>query len=122
MIVTASPNKFSSLFNDAVPGAYRSITAQDVIDLTGCGLIGKYKFYGSLDIETIRCILLYEELRLKRRQQYHSNRTCKRCGESLPDVDGGRGRPREYWSECEKSRVRDRFTKHYQKKRSSIVR
>jgi len=86
-----SPGKFEDDFNSMVLGAYCSITAQDIKDLHECGLIEKYGFYGRMDIETIRGVLQYEKLRLERKQQTGTVRTCKGCGESLPDDDGGRG-------------------------------
>ena len=64
-----SPDKFASSFNDTIPGAYRRITALDVLNMKSCGLIGRSSYYGRADLETIRCILLYEQMREKRSAQ-----------------------------------------------------
>jgi hypothetical protein len=49
-----SPDRFASQFNALVPGAYRSITVQDIKDLHECGLIGRYDYYGRQDIQIVR--------------------------------------------------------------------
>lgn len=54
------PNRFAVWFNRVVPGAYRQITAEDVLDMTQCGLIGRYGEYMQLDIEIVRGVLQYE--------------------------------------------------------------
>lgn len=113
--IIASPDKFSTLFNAVVPGAYRSITAQDIRDMTECGLIGRYKYYGRQDIETVRAILLYEQIRNERSEKAclkDAPRTCKRCGEPLPSQpDSSRGRPSEYCVNCEPFRGGERNRK-----------
>ena len=109
-----SPDKFAEWFNNTVPGAYRSITAQDIRDMTECGLIGRYGQYYRSDLQTARAILLYEQLREKRLQESCLKdipRTCKRCGKSLPDNGGRRGRPSEYCRDCEPYRGRERYRK-----------
>ncbi|MFC1933986.1 hypothetical protein ACFLWC_06470 [Chloroflexota bacterium] len=64
-----SPDKFASLFNAKIPGAYRRITTQDVLSMKSCGLIGRSSYYGRADLETVRCILQYEQLWEKRSAQ-----------------------------------------------------
>ena len=110
-----TPDKFAALFNSMVPGAYRQVTAQDVQDMTRCGLIGRYGYYGRADIETVRAILQYEQIRRDREQQANVARKCKRCGEVLPDCDGV-GRPKEYCAECESFRGKERWRKWYRKR------
>jgi len=112
-----SPDKFAAQFNQVVPGAYRKISAQDVRDITGCGLIGKYQYYGRADLETVRAVLQYEQLRQKRIQgQSTEDKSeplkCKRCGQPLPyQQEAKKGRPKEYCSGCELSRARERYRK-----------
>lgn len=107
-----SPDKFLEWFNSKVPGAYRKITNQDVRDMTECGLIGRYGYYGRTDLETVRAILLYEQLRSERERKaclQDAPRTCKRCGKSLPENGNKKGRPKEYCQQCERYRNRDRY-------------
>lgn len=115
MIIT-SPAKFADWFNDKYPGAYRQISTQDVKDMTDCGLIHLYEYYSrSIDGELIRRILLYERMREDRSQQQekHSDLPkCKMCGEPLPAVQESKpGRPKEYCSDCELFRNRERQKK-----------
>ena len=117
-----SPDRFAAEFNAAVPGACRKIDAQDIRDLTRCGLIGRYSYYGRADLETVRAILQYELLRAERERKAclkDAPRTCKRCGKSLPENGGGRGRPSEYCLDCESSRAKDRYRK-WKKKREMV--
>ena len=107
-----SPDRFAEWFNSVVPGAYREITAQDVRDMTECGLIGRYGYYGRADIETVRAILQYEQMLDERSQKSFlkdAPRTCKRCGKLLPENGIGKGRPREFCRQCEEYRNRDRY-------------
>lgn len=60
-----SPDRFAEWLNRVVP-AYRKITPEDARDLTECGLIGKYQYYGRADLETVRAILQYEQMREER--------------------------------------------------------
>ena len=115
-----SPDKFAEWFNSAVPGAYRSITAQDIWDMTECGLIAHYGYYISQDLETVRAILLYEQLREKRSKKQDTPRTCKRCSKLLPDNGSRRGRPSEYCSDCEPYRGRERYMKWWKKQTTLI--
>ena len=119
-----SPDRFAAEFNAAVPGAYRKIDAQDIRDLTECGLIGRYGFYGRADLETVRAILLYEQLRDERERKAYlkdTPRTCKRCGKSLSSQsDGRRGRPSEYCADCEPYRNRSRY-ENWKAKHASVA-
>jgi len=69
MRLIVKPEDFAAWFNKAIPGAYRSITAQDVHDMVTSGLIGRYGYYIQLDIETVRAILQYEQLRENRKKK-----------------------------------------------------
>jgi len=110
-----SPDKFAAWFNSVVPGAYRHITSQDVRDMTECGLIGKYSYYGQSDLQTVRAILLYEQLRQERNEKLRLKevpQTCKRCEKPLVSLsDSRRGRRKEYCPECEPFRERERYRK-----------
>jgi hypothetical protein len=61
MFIT-SPDNFAKWFKSEVPGAYREITSQDIWDMTDCGIIGLYRYYGRQDLETVRAVLQYEQL------------------------------------------------------------
>ena len=112
-----TPERFATLFNSIVPGAYRQVTAQDIRDMTKCGLVGRYGYYGSADIEVVRAVLQYEQLRLDREQKANAVRMCKRCGGLL--IEGvGKGRPREYCFKCGPFRGRERWRKWYTTKSS----
>ena len=117
MTFRTSPNKFAKEFNEVVPGAYRRITTQDVRDMTDCGLIGRYYFYGHDAIETVRAIIRYEELRQNRIEKQPLNsisdiRTCRLCGMILPTEPIGKyGRPKEYCASCEPARAKKRYQK-----------
>jgi hypothetical protein len=64
--VVADPLRFAARINSAVPGASRPVTADDIRELTDCGLIGKRGFFERADLETVRGILLYEQTRAAR--------------------------------------------------------
>jgi len=123
MTFRTSPDRFAKDFNELVPGAYRRITSDDVRDMTDCGLIGKYYFYGHDAIETVRAILRYEELRQKRIEKQPSDsisdiRTCRLCGTILPiEPKGKYGRPKEYCASCEPVRTKKRYQKWRDRKR-----
>ena len=110
-----SPDKFAEWFNSVVPGAYRKIIAQDIRDLTKCGLIGRYGQYYRADLETVRATLLYELLRDERERKAclkDAPKTCKRCDQPLSSQPNGRrGRPSEYCLDCEPFRGRERYGK-----------
>ena len=61
--VIADPVRFASRFNLTVPGAYRRVTGDDVRLMAQCGLIGRCGFFDWSDVEKVRAILLYEQLR-----------------------------------------------------------
>ncbi len=115
-----SPDKFAEWFNSVVIGAYRKITTQDVRDLAECGLIRIYGYYGHSDLQTVRAILLYEqmrEMRLKKVKKASEPPRCKRCGQPLPSQsDGKKGRPNEYCLDCEPFRARERYLKWWRKR------
>ena len=105
--------QFVEWFHRVVPGAYREITTEDVQDMTQCELIGRHGEYLRLDIEIVRCVLLYEQLRENRQKKdeirdKNGSIHCRRCGVVLAKPDGKRGRPHEYCSSCEVFRGRER--------------
>jgi len=110
-----SPDRFAEWFNLVVPGAYRKVTVQDIRDMTECGFIGKYQYYGRADLETVRAILLYEQMREERLAQSKKRPTCKMCGKPFSKCHDKRGRPREYCFDCEPLRGRERYRKWYGK-------
>jgi hypothetical protein len=120
--LSQSPDRFAELINGVMPGAYRNITVQDIRDMTICGLIGHYGYYGHSDIETVRAILQYEQLREKRIQEQliedkSEPQKCKRCGQPLPyQRELKKGRHREYCQQCESSRVKERYLRWREKK------
>ena len=61
--IVAEPDRFADKFNAIVRGAYRQVTADDIRQMKHCGLIGRYGFFARDDLETVRGILLYEQLR-----------------------------------------------------------
>lgn len=95
---TTNPDKFAAWFNSVVPGAYRKVDARDVRDMTECGLIGRYGYYGRLDLETAGAILQYEQMREKRsakplEEDEPKQPSCKMCGGPLPpQLEGREGR------------------------------
>lgn len=114
------PEDFAEWFTKVVPGAFRSITTQDVRDMTTCGLIGRYGYYMHIEIETVRAILQYEQLRLDRQKRDEirdddGSIHCRRCGVALTQPDGKKGRPREYCPDCESSRTTMRYQKWWRK-------
>jgi hypothetical protein len=119
-----SPDRFAKEFNEVVPGAYRKMTTQDIVDMTACGLIGKYNCYPHNDIETIRAILRCEELRQKRIEKPSPNsesdiRTCRLCGMILPNEPIGKyGRPKEYCASCEPVRAKTRYRKWHARRQA----
>jgi len=116
MRLIVKPEDFVAWFNKAIPGAYRNITAQDVRDMTTCGLIGRYGYYIQLDIQTVRAILQYEQLRQNRQKRDEIKDDdgmihCRRCAVVLAKPNGKRGRPNEYCDKCQPFRGRDRYLK-----------
>ncbi len=115
-MLTSSPKEFADWFNEKYPGAYRRVAANDVKDMTDCGLIYHHKYYsGSEDGETVRGILQYEQLwenRLAKQDEEKKPPSCRRCGQPLPpNPESKAGRHREYCSKCERQRNRERQKK-----------
>ena len=117
MQIITNAHRFAEFFNTKVPGAYRRITARDILDMKSCGLIGHSNYYGHADLEIIRGILEYEQMREKHSAKQTSEYTqeplkCKMCGEPLPNgPEGKRGRRRQYCTGCESSRSTERKKK-----------
>jgi len=112
-VFITSAEEFAEQFNEKYPGIFRRITREDINDMTACGLIHRYRGYSSsMDGETVRAILQYEQLREKRSVQQNKDEKdpiCKICGKLLPpNPEGKVGRHKEYCSECEPIRNRDR--------------
>jgi hypothetical protein len=114
--LTTRPDKFAAEVNTKLPGAYRQISADDIRDMTTCGLIGRYGYYIHLDIETVRAVLQYEQLRQNRQKRNEIKDEngviyCRGCGVVLPKPETKRGRPNEYCDECQPFRGRNRQRK-----------
>lgn len=119
-----SPEKFASLFNKMVIGAYRQVNVDDIRLLTECGLIKRYGFYDDTDLQTVIGILNYEQLRENRqkRDEIRDNGGvihCRRCGVVLAKSDSKRGRPHEYCPDCESSRATRRGRKWRRKMKAA---
>jgi hypothetical protein len=52
-----TPEEFATWLNGQISDAYRRITADDVRLVIICKLIGRYRFFGSQDLEAVRRIL-----------------------------------------------------------------
>lgn len=61
--VMADPVIFATKFNTTVPEAYRLVSAEDIRYMSHCGLIGRHGFFTREDLEIVRGILRYEQLR-----------------------------------------------------------
>ena len=110
------PDKFAGFFNAKVPGAYRQVSADDIRDMTTSGLIGRYGYYRHLDIETVRTILQYEQLRENRQKRdeirdKNGSIHCRGCGVVLTIPKAKRGRPNEFCGKCQPFRGRERYLK-----------
>ena len=106
-------NDFAKWFNVRCPGAYRKITGEDVRDLVACGLIHRYGHYSRVeDGKIILAILQYEHLREHRSDTEDKEKNfpiCKRCGQLFTQKLGSKnGRPKEYCTDCEGPRNRER--------------
>ena len=111
---------FVEWFAKAIPGAFRSIDVEDVQDMTTCGLIGRFDHYIHLDIETVRAILQYEQLRHNRQKRDEIRDDdgaihCRGCGVVLAKPDGRKGRPNEFCDKCQPFRGRERYRKWWEK-------
>ena len=116
---------FADLFNAKVPGAYRKVSSDDIRDMTTCGLIGRYGYYIHLDIETVRAILQYEQLRQNRQKKNEIRDEdgvihCRGCGVVLAKPDDRKGRPHEYCPGCESSRATERYQKWRKKMQAAM--
>jgi hypothetical protein len=122
--VITNIKKFVSWLNDILPGVYRQITVQDAQLLTKLGLIGRYGYYGHQDLETIRGLLRYEELREKRILKEEAQATidvprCTRCHQPLPPhPQDRRGRPIAYCATCQPYRNKERHRNWRRRKRA----
>ena len=116
MLIT-SPKKFAALFNEKYVGANRRVTVEDVICMTSCKLIGRHDYYLRDDLEIVRGVLEYEQLRERQPAQEYSedksgSRKCKICGQTLLyEPESKAGRPKEYCSECQTVRSKERKKK-----------
>jgi len=61
--IVAEANRFADRVNTLVRGAYRQVTVDDIKQMERCGLIGRHGFFTREDLETVRGILMYEQLR-----------------------------------------------------------
>ena len=81
--------KFAALFNKKFPRAYRRITTDDVEAMTKCRLIGRYCAYFRGDLELVRGLLQYEQIKRRISQSSIEDKAeppkCKRCGRPLPN-------------------------------------
>jgi hypothetical protein len=114
-MIEYSPKRFPAWFNEKYPGVFRSVSVQDIKDLITCNLICRPGYLlTTQDGETIRGLLEYEQLREKRSKQNPVENTllppvCKICGSPLPIKTVGEvGRPKEYCSDCDAFRNRER--------------
>jgi hypothetical protein len=110
-----------------VPGAYRRVTADDIRDMVECGLIGRHNYHYESDLETVRGILQYEQMREQRSNRIISTKNvseppkCKICGEPLPSERKHRGeRPKEYCPDCNSLRGGVRQKKVRQRHRNQF--
>jgi hypothetical protein len=121
-MITDIPTKFSSWFNTRYAGIYRQITPEDLKDILDCGLICRYGYYSrSIDGEFIRRLLQYENLRDRRLANQVKDKkplSCKSCGQPLlTQPEGKIGRHKEYCSQCDCHRNRDRQKRLRSKRR-----
>jgi len=127
MILTSSPGRLAKEFNDVVPGAYRSVTVDDIRMMTECGLIGHHSCYGESDIRIVIGVLRYELLRKKTIEKPQPSvipeiQKCKMCGNPLLINPVNRhGRKKEYCASCEPLRLGIRYKKYKQTHQVKIV-
>lgn len=125
--LTSNAKRFADLFNAKLPGAHRQITVQDIKDMTDCNLIKRYGYYIHSDLETVRAVLQYEQLLEKRLKKPLNEEKlilprCKMCGgQLLVQLEGKKGRPREYCQKCEKSRQKERYRRWQARKKKECV-
>jgi hypothetical protein len=122
----SSPKAFAECFNAKIPDACRKITSDDVRLMRECKLIGRHNYYIRQDLETVRAVLQYEQLRQNRQKKDEIKDAeggihCRRCGKLLTTKQSGKkGRHREYCSGCEPFRVRERNRKWRRKGQVSL--
>jgi len=91
--------------------------------MTTCCLIGRYDFYLRDDLELVRGVLQYEQMRETRSakptpEENQEPPKCKICKQPLSPEPGNKaGRPREYCFDCELLRNRDRQKKLRQRRK-----
>jgi len=69
--------KFAIKFNSLFQGAYRKVTADDVREMTKCGLIGRHGYYEQLDLHTVNGIIRCEYLRDQRLNRINTGRAVE---------------------------------------------
>jgi hypothetical protein len=125
MFIT-SPEVFTDWFNEKILDTCRKLTVDDVCLMAECKLIGRYRFYGHQDLETARGILQYEQMREKRIgtdevKAIKGPPTCKRCDQPLSIPSSNKkGRRREYCTDCESVRSRERNRKWRRKRQVAL--
>jgi hypothetical protein len=67
--IIVNPGLFAAKFNSVVKGVYRQVTVDDIRYMAQCGLIGRYGFFTRQDMEIVRGILRYEQLRKNETEQ-----------------------------------------------------
>ena len=82
--IIAQPDRFADKFNTIVCGAYRQVTENDIKQMVHCGLIGRRGFFTRDDLETVRGILLYEQLRCH--PENGKNRSSTAIYRKLPEI------------------------------------
>ncbi len=118
--------EFTKWFNEKFSRVNRKITLDDVRLMTEGRLIGKYSYYTKDDGETVRGILLYEQMRPRilekvEMKPVNATRRCKKCGRLLPYLRRVRkGRHKEYCRRCNPVRLRERHRRWILKKRLKI--
>ena len=115
MISVVEAQQFAGLFNEKVVGAYRQVTTYDILLMARVGLIGQYDRLFSWEIETVRRILRYEQLRDKQPEpptlsgNAPEPQVCRLCKQHLATrKEGKRGRPQLYCDACVIERARQR--------------
>lgn len=121
-----SPEKFAAEVNARLPGAHRQISTHDVRDMVTCGLIGRYGYFINLDLETVRAIVKYEQLRENRQKREEIKDDdgvihCRRSGVVLTRPEGKRGRPNEFCDKYQPFRGRERQRKWRQRQATPDV-
>ncbi len=84
---------FIDFFKMKFPDMCRKLTVDNVRLMTECSLIGRYKYYLRQDLEIVRRILHFEELREHRSAQQDKEKKspcCKSCGQPLPPNSEGK--------------------------------